>query len=805
MSFVRILFFLPIAALAAVVPDRYIVELSTEPVASHVQRSASLRSLSHKSALESDSAQTHRSRIRGEQRSLRERIANEEGGSVLGDVNTVANALFVRLSDAQAARLAKMSGVLRVHKVHTVHKLLDRAIVIHKLTQAWSQVGFDSAGSGVKIGIIDTGIDAGHPGFQDPSLPALDGYPKVNDASDVRFTNNKVIAARSYPDLLKNRDPDRSARDHDGHGTAVAMCAAGVRIAGPLATISGFAPKAYLGSYKVFGSPGINDGATDDAILQAFEDAANDGMDIINLSLGGSSLVSLDQDPLVNAVERVSALGIIVVVSAGNDGPDLDSISSPSSAPSAISVGASENDRKFLSQVSVTGAGSFPAYSGDKNKPPSPLQAPLADVAALDGDGRACSSLPANSLTGKVALILRGPCTFEQKLNNAQRAGAIAGLVYTSVEREAGVPDSGLATIPIQMISNPDGLIIKNRLASSQGSLTATLDFGLVPAAVNPDSLVDFSARGPNVDLSIKPDLVAVGKNVYTAAESSDPAGDVYSASGFALINGTSFSAPITAGAAAVVKSFRPGLTAAQYRSLLIDNASPISSADGVPARVQQAGGGLLDVSAALNATVTAAPVSMTFGAGSGDVSTVRTLTLTNIGTAPDIFQLSVTPRGGGIGPQLSAGSLQLQPGDSESVQMTFTGSLLRPGQYEGAIHVLGARSTVDTHVPYWYGVIGPAIKLIDFPDLGLTRGRVGLLVRDAFVFRAMDASGIPIPDPDVQVTVTSGDGSVASVGKLPDLPGLFGVTVRLGPLRGVNTFHVQVGDLGRDFTVTGR
>ena len=803
MSFLKVFFFIPIAAFAAVVPNRYIVELSTEPVASHVGKNASLRLLSHKEALASDAAQSHRSRIRGEQQSLRERIENEEGGEVLGDVNTVANALFVNLSDAKAARLAKMPGVLRVRQVHTVHKLLDRAIVIHKLTAAWSQVGFDRAGLGIKIGIVDTGIDVSHPGFQDSSLPALDGYPKVNDSSDLKFSNKKVIAARSYPDLLPNREPDRSARDDDGHGTAVAMCAAGVQVAGPLATISGFAPKAYLGSYKVFGSPGVNDDAPDDAILQAFEDAAKDGMDIINLSLGGSSVSSLDQDPLVDAVEHASALGIIVVVSAGNQGPDLDTISSPSSAPSAISVGASQSDRTFLSQVSVSGAGSFPAYAGDKNTPANPIQAPLADVAVLDGDGRACSSFPANSLTGKIAFMLRGVCTFEQKLNNVQRAGAIAGLVYTHAQLEAGTPAVGSATLPIEMIGNSDGLSIKDRLASA--ALTATLDFGLFPAALNPDSLVDFSSRGPNVDLAIKPDLVAVGKNVYTAAEISDPAGDVYSASGFALINGTSFSSPITAGAAAVVKSFRPGLTSAQYRSLLIDNAAPISSADGTNARVQQAGAGLLDVSAALNATMTSAPVSLTFGAGSGDVSTVRALTLTNIGTAQDIFRLSVVPRGGGIAPQLSAGSLTLQPGSSATVQVTFSASLLRPGQYEGAVHLQGSRSTVDTHVPYWYGVVGPAIKLVDFPDLGLLRGRVGALVRDAFVFRVLDASGIPILNPDVQVTVTAGDGSVASFVKLPDIPGLIGVSVRLGLTRGPNTFHVQVGDLGRDFTVTGR
>ena len=801
MSFFRILFFLPIAAFAAVVPNRYIVELSTEPVATHVAKNVSLRALSHKAALASDSAQSHRSRIHAEQDSVRDRIENEEGGTVLGQVDTVANALFVHISDAKAAHLANMPGVLRVHKVYRAQKYLDRAAVLLKLPQAWSQVGFDRAGLGIKIGIIDSGIDTDNPAFQDSSLPIPDGFPKVSDDSNLRFTNSKVIVARSYPDLLDSPDPDRSARDRDGHGTAVAMCAAGVRIAGPLATISGFAPKAYLGSYKVEGSPSVNDQPSVDAIIQALEDATNDGMDIVNLSSGVPLPLSLDRDPLVEAAERAAAIGVIVVVAAGNDGPGLDTVGSPATGPSVISVGASRNDRTFVS-VSVPGAGSFPAYAGDKNVPASPIQAPLSDVAALDGDGRACSPLPANSLSGKIALILRGLCTFELKLNNVQTAGAIAGLIYTSVDKAAGPPGVGAATLPSEMVTNAEGITIKNRLVA-QPSLTVTLDFRQY-AAVNPDRVSDFSSIGPNVDLAIKPDLVAVGQDVYTATQTFDPAGAVYNPTGFDLLSGTSFSAPITAGAAAVVKSFRPGLTAAQYRSLLIDNAAPISASDGTPARVQQAGAGLLDVSAALNATVTAAPVSLTFGAGAGDVSTVRALTLTNIGTAPDIFRLSVAPRGGGIAPQLSAGNLQLQPGASAVVQLTFTGSLLQPGQYEGAVHMQGSRSPVDTHVPYWYGVIGPAARLVDFPDLGLLTGRRGTLVRDAFLFRVVDASGIPILDPDVQVTVADGDGSVASFGKRPDIPGLFGVNVRLGLTRGPNTFHVQVGDLGKDFTVTG-
>ena len=103
---------------------------------------------------------------------------------------------------------------------------------------------------------------------------------------DFAFTNKKVIVARSYASLFAAKDPDPSVRDHVGHGTATAMAAAGVANTGALTTISGVAPQAYLGMYKVFGTPGVNDTASEDAILAAIEDAVNDGMSVINLSLG---------------------------------------------------------------------------------------------------------------------------------------------------------------------------------------------------------------------------------------------------------------------------------------------------------------------------------------------------------------------------------------------------------------------------------------------------------------------------------------------------------------------------------------
>jgi hypothetical protein len=398
--------FLSVPLVAATVPGRYIVELSTDPVAAHVVSMG-------KSGLRSQAAADRRATIRAEHSRVRNLLAARQA-TVLESMDTVINALAVAVPDAQAAALANIPGVKRVMPERLFRIVLDHALPLHKVPDAWNMVGFGSAGAGMKIAIIDTGIDSGHAGFQDASLAIPAGFPKVNTDSDTAFTNNKVIVARSYTSLLPAKDPDPSARDHVGHGTATAMAAAGVTNAGPLATITGVAPKAWIGSYKVFGTPGYNDNTSDSAILKALDDAVADGMDVVNISLGSTLAPLPANDPAVAAVEQASALGVIVVVSAGNNGPDPATVSSPATAPSAIAVGASDNDRFFAASAALSGGPSYPAVPGSGPVPTGLIAAPLADVSKLDADGMACSPLPAGSLNGSIALILRGVCSFEE-------------------------------------------------------------------------------------------------------------------------------------------------------------------------------------------------------------------------------------------------------------------------------------------------------------------------------------------------------------------------------------------------------
>src|SRR5436305_11996789 len=193
---------------AADIPNRYIVELSTEPVAVRVRAQGRF-------AIHSLPAEQHRARIRAEQTAARSRIQQAEG-TVTGALENLHNALVVRIDDGKASRLAGLPGVRRVYPVRTLHLMLDHALPLHHVPEAWTQVGIGNAGAGVRIAFIDSGVDIGHPGLQDAGFTPPDGFPR----GDPNYTNHKVIVARSYVAMLPNEDSDLSPADHVGHGTA---------------------------------------------------------------------------------------------------------------------------------------------------------------------------------------------------------------------------------------------------------------------------------------------------------------------------------------------------------------------------------------------------------------------------------------------------------------------------------------------------------------------------------------------------------------------------------------------------------
>jgi minor extracellular serine protease Vpr len=740
---------------AQVVPGKYIVELAGSPAVS-VRNRAPVR--------------TAQARMRPSIESL--------GARVVASLDLVSNAFVVEIPDADAPRLARHPGVARVTPVPLAHASLDHALPLLRVPEAWAAIGgLSNAGAGVKIGIIDSGVSPSHLAFQDSSLTVPLGYPIVNSFLDSAVTSNKIIVARTY--VLGS-----SAVDILGHGTAVAMAAAGGTNTGPLTTITGVAPKAWIGIYKV------NDQLSFDGslLLQALEDAVADGMDVINISAGISTSGRVQGDPFVAAVERAAALGVIVVLAAGNEGPLSTTIDSPASAPSAIAVGASENDRMFAqAMVLVDGSTSYAAQPANGPKPTAAINAPLADVSALDSSGDACGSLPPDSLTGKIALIVRnlrtGPsCFFEDKLNHAQSAGAVAAIVYMNSDSPNTVTmDVRGATLPAVSIDNASGLDIRNRIRATAAS--GRIQFTSAAVAINAQQVAAFSSRGPNVDLAIKPDVLAVGDNLYLATQNLNPFGALYDASGYlANAPGTSFASPLVAGAAALLKSARPGLTAAQYRSLLVNSAANLGG--GLP--IQSTGAGVLNVAASVRAGAAVSPVSLSFGAGSGFANLTRSLTVTNLSTTDDTFSISVVPATGVV-PALDSTALRLAAGASDTVNLRLGVSDPAVGVSQGYVRLRGSRSDTDTVVPYWYAVSDhtPAnIPVLAAPDSGLA----GSLQR--ITFRVIDRNGVPLTNTVPTVKVIGGSGSAQAVSS-NDVN--FTAAVRLG-LGGANIFEIDAG-----------
>ncbi|HTZ19830.1 MAG TPA: S8 family serine peptidase, partial [Opitutaceae bacterium] len=574
---------------------------------------------------------------------------------------------------------------------------------------------------------------------------------------DCAYTNSKVIVARSYVRLLApgpaaaSRPDDFSPRDRVGHGSAVASVAAANTATGAV-QIMGMAPKAFLGNYKVFGSPFVNDVFPGSVLLKALDDATKDGMDVIEVSSGFPALTGpLDTgaacglaagtpcDPVAAGFENAAKAGAIIVVSAGNNGydgvnyPVFGSITSPATAPDVISVGSTGNSHFFNPAVSVSGGPSnvqnlSGALGDDSTAPTGAWTFPALDVSKISADTYGCGTLPAGSLNGVFAIIQRSPkasgCSFATKVDNAVSAGA-NGVIFYMFDSSDLVGPGSLDNnfVPVIMISLADGNNLKTYV-NANPSAPVTID----PSAIEQDDTADanqlasFSSFGPNPgDLSIKPDLVATGGDfnglwVYMAAQTYDPLGDLFSSTRFQAAAGTSFAAPMVAGAAALVKQKHPTWTAAQVKSALVNTTAQDTTMDdsGDVVDVEYMGAGRLDAGAAVNASVLVSPVSVAFGALSAAPSGLsKQLTVSNVGSASVTLAVAVVPGATSATGNLSAAtnptvdktSLTLAAGASGTVTVALSGALPQPGTYTGAITLKA--TGVSLTVPYMYLVSG--------------------------------------------------------------------------------------------------
>lgn len=821
---------------------RYAVILN-DPAAA--ERISSLKSV------QSAAAASYRDRILAAQRSLRSELAGRNF-RVTGAAQSVLNAVFVQAPASRVAELRALPGVKAVAPLHRFRLHLNKAVELENVPAAWNALGGTSnAGAGVRIAIIDTGIDQRHPAFQGSSPPA--GFtPVCTEQAQTgqsfgwknctgTFTNGKVIVARSYVAELASgalnfdgvaRPDDVSPRDHIGHGTALGMITAGATNTGPTGiTITGLAPKAWLGSYKVFGSPGLNDFTGGDVLISAVEDALNDGMNIAVLSLGSPAFTGpLDTgavcgqpagtpcDPEALAVENAVRAGMLVVASAGNSGdssgnpPTLNSVESPATAPSAIAAGASTNSHEFTNVVQVSGPGvpanlrTIPSVFGDGPLPAQPLTAPAADVTKLDPTGLACNALAPSSLSGAIVLITRGTCDFVSKVTNAQNAGAAGVIFVDNVDEDVSSISPiglGFTTIPAAIISMANGAALRAYLGSrTDVHFTMSNNIGETASAAF-NQVAPFSSRGPSIAYALKPEAMGVGTNVYMATEKSDPNGEMYDPSGYIAASGTSFSAPMLAGAAALVKQKNPGFTALQLRSAVIGTASQTLTDNGQAAGITAAGNGLLDAGNAVATTVTTDPAAISFGAigQTANLPATQRVTVHYSGTTAATLALSLS---GSRPPALDKTSLSFTPGSpDQTVTLTLSGAVPPAGIYTGTLTIQGGGTA--QRVPYLYVVgDGVAFDIVPITGGGFD-GPVGQHVPGGLAFKVIDRYGVAVPNLPVTFAVTRGGGSIAAADPRTDVHGVATADAVTGPAPGAQTYTAAAGSLGTRFSGVAR
>jgi minor extracellular serine protease Vpr len=637
---------------------------------------------------------------------------------VVREFSILFNGIAIKLNDAHIADVARGPGADAVTPEVIYHPDMDVSPFLIGLTSGIVPTGVDmglwaalgghaNAGAGMKIGIIDTGIDQTHPFLTDASLTPPAGFPKCDALDSSTGTpdqncfnvSNKVIVARVFQTATTF-----TATAVQAHGTHVSGIAAGVygtsapNIDGH--QLSGVAPKAFLGNYNVF--PDSVTSATSHDIMDAVQAAFLDGMDVVNLSLGGTAR---PHDDLVSALNNAAAAGMIAAVAAGNSGPGAGTIDSPGIAQGVITAGATTNPHFVGISVSTVALGTFGGALGQFANFVPPITATYTTTSPANS----CTAISTN-LTGDIALIARGGCTFSTKIRNAQTAGAVGVLVYNNqpgdpvAMAQDGTPSQ--PTIPAVMISQSKGLAMGATGTVTVDGTTRTEFFTDGPSA---DLIAGFSSRGPTVfpTLNLKPDVTAPGVNVY----SSIPGG-------FAFFQGTSMATPHVAGAAALIKQLHPDWSPEQVKSALISSAKRPSTL--VNRSVLAIGGGRIDLNAVVSVSATFDPASLTFGSIPTDTGFTRTITVTmiSVSTSTFTYTLSTAPvqfisansRDGTtsqITLTMSTTSITLNPGDTTSFTLTLQSVQDTTVHfYQSEIDLTGGAITL--HIPIFIEVSTP-------------------------------------------------------------------------------------------------
>src|SRR5437762_1441374 len=600
-----------------------IVQLKDDPLSTYP---ATRPAHGRKIDFNSNAVRSYRAQLSARRNEFRNWLrANASRARITSEYDISLNAVAVQLNGTSLTTIAAAPMVQSVEYNALYHPNLSQSHFIINADPAWVAAGGRAvAGAGIKIGDIDTGIDETHPFFDPTGFSYPKGVPKCDAADsdshtpnqDCRYVSPKVIVAKVF--FNKNNQQNFDAQAIQDHGTHTAGIAAGIFnpslnavVDGVLINgMSGIAPGAWLGNYNVF--PGDVTNARSEDILNAVDAAVADGMDVLNLSLGGS--FHGNNDLLAIGLDNAVDAGVVVAVAAGNSGPGPNTVESPGRARKVITVAASTNQH-FVGEPFT-----YPASGG------TTIGAAVGDFPPLSAGsfGRyfnseltACTSVdPGDS--GNVVVVNRGGCTFSTKVRNAIAAGAIGVVVINNV---AGDPTAmakdggGGDNLPAVMIGKNEGAALRAANPPDASAVATFQEF----VTANQDILAGFSSQGPTpVDLAIKPDVTSVGVNVLSSitcvGKGPGCPGD---GSGWAFFQGTSMSTPHIAGSAAVLRDLHNDWSPAQIKSELVNRADLVvkdakTGLHDVGPTAQ--GAGRENLSHAASGTTWLSPVSASFG-----------------------------------------------------------------------------------------------------------------------------------------------------------------------------------------------
>ncbi len=668
-------------------PDRVLtvmIEMEREPVAAaQADARASGRELSRaeRAGIRAD--------LRAEQDGLRPDI-ERLGGTVQSQLQDAYNGIRVRIQAAAIPELANLPGVATVHALDRHEPDNSNSVPFLGTPEVWADLGF--TGTGVSIGIIDTGIDYYHANFggsgdpddyanDDPTIIEPGTFPTVKIAGGHDFVGDAYDASSDDP-AINTPVPDPDPLDCNFHGSHVGGSAGGQGVlldgstyTGPYDDTThdnefgvgpGVAPEATLYALKVFGCDGSTD-VTVDAINWA---VAND-LDVINMSLG--SPYGRPSDPSAVASTNAVAAGVVVVTSAGNSGPSPYITGSPGVGAGTISTAALDTIAE-TPHVNYIAPGDTIDMQNSNGSDDLPV---TAEVHVLQDDpatGDVDESLGCNpsdypaEVAGKIVITFRALCARIDRAINGQAAGAAAVVMITNA---AGFPPfegtiSGV-TIPFLGALQDD----TDRIVATDGQTVTIEESGGLP---NPtfENFAGFSSGGPaNGDSSAKPDVIAPGVSIVST----------FFGTGFQGVtsSGTSMASPHVAGLAALVRQAHPSWPAVAVKAAIVNTSDPDLMIDYLTTR---AGSGVVVPTAALATEVLAmgdpftSSLSFGFDESTGVMTDTKTATLHNLGSSAASYDVSIdwnTDAAGVASGTLSSSTVTVGGNSRASVDLTLS------------------------------------------------------------------------------------------------------------------------------------